>query len=322
MKSILIFLFIFQCSIASSTVCESLFVRNDLIESGSEIIQIILELHRLRVASFSKNRDESRIAAELFSEKLQALGFILSESEIQRRLKEVNILDTESIKQNSKADKAESVARSKIIIFLSEQNFESIHDKDAEGNTLLHRAVESKNHEIIDLLIKEGISPDVQNDRKETPLLTAVRERDAVALNILLDRGANANIKDENFDSPLMYSIKYDREELAKIFIARKVNLNIRDRTRSTPLIEAVTHGKLDLVNLLLENKANVNLVDSRKRTALMWAVSTNSEQLVELLLNAGADKALIDNQGKTALDYELKKSANFTNPSIIKLLK
>ncbi|WP_341816884.1 ankyrin repeat domain-containing protein [Wolbachia endosymbiont (group A) of Agelastica alni] len=53
---------------------------------------------------------------------------------------------------------------------LSENRFQQINEKDAAGCTILHRAAQVSDPEVIKLLIEKGVEVNIKNNYGETPL--------------------------------------------------------------------------------------------------------------------------------------------------------
>jgi uncharacterized protein len=127
-----------------------------------------------------------------------------------------------------------------------------------DGQTALHWAAYTDNHDALDLLIRAGAAIDRANALGVTPLWGAAEQGNGAALARLLDAGANPNL------APL---------------------------TGGTPLMLAARAGEAASVKLLLNHGAEVNAKEEANgQTALMWAVAHRHGDIVGLLLAAGAD--------------------------------
>lgn len=72
------------------------------------------------------------------------------------------------------------------------ENGVSVTDRDASGETPLHKAVRNGHRETIETLLEHGAQVDVPDDRGLTPLHWAALAGDAKVAEMLLDQGADA----------------------------------------------------------------------------------------------------------------------------------
>jgi ankyrin repeat protein len=191
----------------------------------------------------------------------------------------------------------------------------------------------------VKLFLIAGMSPEVQNQEGETPLLLAARFDHAKAARALLAGGADVNGRDRRGFTPLMRAVLNGSEATVRTILEFKPDPGAQTtdpETRgSTALMYAVAKNRLDeqvgtaltwavyydlepLVARLLERGADPNVANAGGGTALMTAALKGRERVVRLLLERGADPAARDKSGKTASDY----ASDARHPDVQKALR
>lgn len=133
-----------------------------------------------------------------------------------------------------------------------------IEAADAEGNTWVHRATESKNVDVVEDLL----------DRVDNRLIDCANERGT---------------------TPLHCAIRRDAIDVACALIARGADVAHRDRAGNTALGVACLYGAApDVVAMLLDDAgADINVVNSQGDTPLMLAVIEHHNHLIDVLIRA-----------------------------------
>lgn len=215
-----------------------------------------------------------------------------------------------------------------------------IHQREHEGRTALHMAVDSPiavrllldagadanaidDHwfsplhratcpESISLLIESGHADinKVHPSENKTPILLHLDSYDTAAALRLLQYSPDLKIKDKSGNGPLHLRIKRDNQDtvLLKALLDAGADPNERNLAGETPLLEMRTNGRSSgIVELLLESGADINARDLKGSTLLLRAMSGGSyggsdHQDVEDLLEKGADINVRDFDGRTLL--------------------
>ena len=185
-----------------------------------------------------------------------------------------------------------------------------------DGTTALIEASKRGFYNIVEALIDNGASLDVQDSRGETALMVVskIQYRPDVhlpILELLLERGANINIQDTKGQTALI-SI-YDTGLHSYDFVARLLehgaDTTIQDYKGKTALMYATEKATSeDDLLLLLDYIKDINLQDKKGKTALMYATEMGHIIAVILLLKYGADKDIRNNAGQTARDIAINR--------------
>ncbi|PWU04819.1 MAG: hypothetical protein C5B43_04085 [Verrucomicrobia bacterium] len=192
--------------------------------------------------------------------------------------------------------------------------------------TLLHWAVREEKRDIVELLLKEGVDPNVRDKYGKTPLQWGVKETGYGLTKLLLEYGARVNEQDDSGHTVLHTAIEANNMDLVKLLLKNEANLIIRDVQGSTLYdwaVEKEFHDFLNAFSLLhwiikngdiedlkyaLEKDLNINQKDEKGRTALHLGLLRGDINVIELLLDKKADPNIQDKNGKTALHSAMEK--------------
>lgn len=129
-------------------------------------------------------------------------------------------------------------------------NTGDINYKDALGNTLLFWEVSFYDFELIELLLKNGANPNIQNLYQITPLINAVKNQNIKAVRLLLEYGADVSIT--TFDGKNAFNIAKNlkNKEIEKLLLEYTNNVEIQEKAHIKTQ-EEIDEVKLKLKNLL-----------------------------------------------------------------------
>ena len=134
-------------------------------------------------------------------------------------------------------------------------------DTAPHGTTVLTRAIEHGNGEMVVALLKAGARTNPPSG--PVPLLAAAKHGQPSQVTALLDAGADINATGN-------IQINEDAEN--------------HMAEASTALIIAVRLGNVPLVKLLMEHGPNVNVSDKQELNALQWAARLEHKEIMEIL--------------------------------------
>lgn len=100
-----------------------------------------------------------------------------------------------------------------------------MHHKDKNGNTFLHRIVESGTEQVLckSLMFAHNIL-DIRNSQLETPIILATKLQKENFINLLIQNGADVNIADSNGNTVSHYVCQFGLS---------KVKINLTDETNN-----------------------------------------------------------------------------------------
>ena len=175
--------------------------------------------------------------------------------------------------------------------------FKNYIDMD-EG--LLYHAIQEKQFEIVEFLLKNGISAKYVNKKNGlTPLHHAVEKGDPKIAKLFLTNGADVNATTFNDEAPIHSAVLGLNLKMVKLLIEHGANINTMKKFSScqmSPLPIAVYKNDYEIVEFLLENGADVNQRcrsndEISTTTPLHFACKNGGHNnIAELLMKYGAE--------------------------------
>lgn len=200
----------------------------------------------------------------------------------------------------------------------------TIRQQDAEGKTLLHKAVETYDLAAVTQILSIGGSISITDKAGNTALALAYKnpnkiESAEIAAELLLKgaeplRGSfayfetstlkrNPNMRFDEGKTPLHIAAEKGHSGFISYLLSKNVQVNAKDVASATPLHEAVRGGWIDCTELLLKSGADPSPKDSSGNTPLHIVMPLASRSAIfKSLLNAGADPNQKDTYGETPL--------------------
>ena len=157
---------------------------------------------------------------------------------------------------------------------------------------VLRGAFERQNIRLINYLLREGVTADIEGEAC-CRLLVSYRAPRKPLIQELLPIDASKSSGAQILNYGLLASIIYGFDDVALLLLRQKevdVSFKGSNQRRGSMLLEAVHYGRFKVVESLLERGANVNAYEGRYGSALQVASSGGSVELVELLVQSGAN--------------------------------
>ena len=181
----------------------------------------------------------------------------------------------------------------------------NVNATEADGTTLLMRAIHGSFPEIAKALIASGADVSARNSYGVSPLYLASRGGDLGTVRELLAAGADANTALPEGEPVLMTAAKAGNVGIVRVLLA-----GVRGSTQFVPAPDggdasATTgYGSTWIVSTAgAENRADPNSKEGLYgQTALMWAAAEGHADVVQALIDAGADLGTVDEQGSNAV--------------------
>jgi ankyrin repeat protein len=189
-----------------------------------------------------------------------------------------------------------------------------------ENNALITAVKQRKKVVVLTLLETSNINVNICSEEYySTALIVAAQSKNTDIVRLLLENGADINLTNYCNDSALMIATADGHFEIVELLLTTAgIAINTQQKyCRYTALIKAAELGHTKIIQLLLENGADINLTDYCNNSALMMATQSGHTEIVQLLLDKGADINLTNNRNENALIMAVKK--DFQN--IVELL-
>lgn len=185
---------------------------------------------------------------------------------------------------------------------------------------------------VVDVLLKGAVNPDMRIENRRSPLTAAVQYNFPQVVKLLLvddgfiseEQGYRVNFRSVGGRTPLSIAAGNGFLEIVQLLLNHKrIIPDIADSSQCTPLFWAVGGGHFDILDILLsDGRISVNHTDKTGRNVLSWAAAEGQLEMVRYLMshtNIMADEK--DKNGRTALslaagngDLEMTQYLRSTN--------
>lgn len=188
----------------------------------------------------------------------------------------------------------------------------AINSIDHDGNGIFNFAVRSGNKELLDQLIKRGVSykENTKVGGNAFLFVDATQENTLSLLTYLEELGIQPNITTAKGITPLHKIANATDTKVFEFFLNKGVDINKQDEQGNTALFNAAGRNTLAAVKFLAEKSNAVTTVNKKGETALTRAIRTNTDEVVAYLISKGADVHLKDKNGNN-LAFHLIQSFN-----------
>lgn len=181
---------------------------------------------------------------------------------------------------------------------LLKQNLQLVDSKDANGFTPLQLAARKGHKGISDLLLNNGASIGVHDNKdKSTALFIASRTGHADIVELLLSRKADIGSQNWLGDTPLHGAVvQRGNKKVVLLLLQNKADVNARNFRNSTPLylLSLNSWNRADAVEvaqILLAHGADVNARSMNGQTPLHKGLDETNKALADFLRQHGAHK-------------------------------
>jgi ankyrin repeat protein len=155
-----------------------------------------------------------------------------------------------------------------------------IETKNSSGETLLVKAAELGDEDLVRHLLIKGADIDGGNHEKKhclTPLMAASSKGHVEIMKILINAGANLHAS-STVGNALYYDVVNAAVEAARLLLTHGLKTYGNNRL-TTPLHTASYRCDPDMLLLLIEHGADVSAVDAHGRTALNYAAEARQDR-------------------------------------------
>ncbi|KAH8759371.1 ankyrin repeat-containing domain protein [Diaporthe sp. PMI_573] len=197
------------------------------------------------------------------------------------------------------ADVFEMVAHGRLDALKSAFSWKSasIYDvEDTGGHTLLHRALITRNVDMIDFLLQQGADILAVNQKKNSSadifwrnVLSNGLTEDAYGR--LVSRFTDTTfIEDGGFTIIHKVIFGQSKADLDQMLTDFPHLVDQQDAYGLAPLHWAATRGDVRAIQTLLKHKANVHIVERGGSTPLIWGIDSGSTEVTKCLLDADSN--------------------------------
>jgi hypothetical protein len=181
------------------------------------------------------------------------------------------------------------------LIFLK-NNIWSFETKDQKGNSLLHKAIKSKDMEVINFCVAQKLDTNAENSEGDRPLHYALTQEMVDVVKILINGGANPSLwtveknKKYNF---LHYAMAFVNNDCIAAILESPLleidALGLDGMQKYSALHLAASLDKSEVIAMLVAKGADLNIRDQDGDTPLQWALKLGKMEAAKALQEAGA---------------------------------
>lgn len=172
---------------------------------------------------------------------------------------------------------------------------------DSLGRTVLSAAAWRGDAKSVCTLLRFGASANICTPTELSPLHRAIEGRSYECVELLIQYGANVNHRNKRGRLPLHFACRIDDDaKICELLLRSGAIVDGEDHGKGRPLHEAVVHGKIPQLKALLKYGADVNCQTVDCEFPLNIAIAKNNVEAIHLLLNAGATQSLATMAGRT----------------------
>lgn len=172
-----------------------------------------------------------------------------------------------------------------------------INEKDNDGRTPLMYSIENKNNiNVIKLLLKLGSDVNQFDKNKNSIIHYIIESKNIEILKLILGHKEFdkkiLNMKNRNLTTPLLLCIYTDDSSMMNLLIKAGADINYVDVSGSSLIHIMADRNMYSMLIPILKNsmfkKELLNKKDDNLYTPLMYSIRNNNKYIVELLLDAG----------------------------------
>ncbi len=202
--------------------------------------------------------------------------------------------------------------------------------KNGDGDTALHLAVSSNNHELVKILLGAKWKNTLSQIRMPARRSSSKRkmsvddfeiEDDYLGANYFEEIRLDVNARDRSGYTPLHLATIRENSEMVELLMNNAAKADVQNKLGDTPLHLAVIQRQIDLTEVILKNMdgGSADVPNKDGNTPLHLAASNGDQKLTNLLLEYRAGADLKNKCGETPLDVAMARGNADVAESIMK---
>lgn len=194
------------------------------------------------------------------------------------------------------------------------------------GNNPLHNLItKTESSELINYLIKKGVSVNLANNEGNTPFMYACSSAKLNIIELLTKELKNINHTNKNGETALSFAVKNNSSDVVEFLLKKEADSKVIDKSGNNLmyyLIQSYSEQDQDAFNqkidLLKKYNVDFNSTQNNQNTILHIAIEKNSTKLIEKVLNWTTEVNQKNKNGETPLHIAAMKAKD---TSILELL-
>jgi ankyrin repeat protein/predicted DNA-binding WGR domain protein len=172
-----------------------------------------------------------------------------------------------------------------IVLMCGHINY-NLGTKNKEGNAALHVAVENRNVDAVDALIRMGADKNQTGRNKKTPLIMAAELDCWEIVQKLLEGGAKITPSDKYGKNCLLHAVTSGNVRTVTYLLSKGADFKKTDSSGNTSLHYACAYGHWELIGHLIKAGVEINAVNSWNLSAILVALMKNHTRCLKMLVN------------------------------------
>ncbi|MCU0796331.1 MAG: ankyrin repeat domain-containing protein [Akkermansiaceae bacterium] len=189
--------------------------------------------------------------------------------------------------------------------------------RDAQGRSPLHIAIELGNLDDAWLLIDAGANLDAEAPGKVTPIAIALSRGESALVYRLLEKGAKPDGRTPDGERLLAWAIRHGRTAFLRQMFEKGADPHQKSADGDPLLHVALESGNRALVRELIKLGADCGAVDADGESAVVHAIRRGWTDLLPEIVRAGADPHRPDKDGLTPMEKAYREDRD----DLVKLL-
>jgi len=186
---------------------------------------------------------------------------------------------------------------------------ENINVVNKHNQSLLDAAIACEFDDAFDLLIKNYINLNTQDDSGNTPLIYTILYNKIGYFKRLVREGANLNLTNNKGESAIMVALNQRKMDMAHILLDSNVDLKVVDKNDENICFSIVRSHNLNLLKeITSKNKELLNSLNYTRRNLLHEACMVKDQDIALYLLRNGVLANSADNFGETPIFFAARE--------------
>jgi ankyrin repeat protein len=183
----------------------------------------------------------------------------------------------------------------RMVLDAVENDYEKLNRRDNNGNTPLMWAASVGNEQLVELLIDQGASVNLQNFVGETALYIAAARGFEKICALLIENGSNTRFSTLEGSSPLHIAAASGHVSIVYLLATRGAYLNSTDEEGDTPLHYAVREGQKQVVDVLARLGADFHMKNDDDESPLDLAIDIGENSYVDNFNRSGKQTQMME---------------------------
>ncbi len=168
--------------------------------------------------------------------------------------------------------------------------------KNSMGDTPLKLAVQAQKYDVVEAMLEKGASSNTKDRKDKYILHFAYDTRDENLMRLLVEYGADINCKNKEGDTLLASAVGGIGSYYHNNYEYKMVNLllelgaspNLKNKEGESIIFKIIEHGKSETLDIFLEHNGKINVTNRDKKSPAQVAIDKEMPNILESLFKYG----------------------------------